>query len=264
MMLDNRFPTSTVPQLAHQWLLRSLDGLLVLALCCAFDGSNPAQAGFSVELSVNGGFPAVYLDNAAPDLNPAVGDIEIDFAVSDAPPVSTIVTDTLIEKLTAGLINGQIEVTHNYVVAGPAMHDAMIDGQFENTLGNPISFADLNYTATVNNYFIGSTYEGPAMGVPGPVPFSALLGPVATPTTTEHVHTLSFYLDSPGDAIRLFDSAEIHTFVPEPGTLALAGACLAVGMFRRRTRKRKRSGLMKKQHVIFLPPTLMDKGELQW
>ncbi len=255
MVLDNRFPITTKSHVAQNGLFRRPYCLLLIALAWTFGSSNPALAGFSVEISVNGGIPTVYPDNVAPDLNPAVGDIEIDFTVSDAmntwtangtvlasgglgtPPVSTIVTDTLIEKLMPGLINGEIAVKHNYAASGIAMHDAMIDGQFENTLGNSISYAELFYTATVNIFDLGTAHEGPAASVPGPVPFGDTLGPITLLTTTEHLHTLSFYLDAPGDAIRLFNSAEIHTFVLEPATLVLVGACLSVGIFMARRRK---------------------------
>jgi len=145
------------------------------------------------------------------------------------PPVSTIVTDTLIEKLQPGLFFSQIEVVHNYAASGLSSHSANIDGQFENTLGNPISYAELFYTPRVNSQGMGTAHEGPVSGVPGPVPFADNLGPLLLPTTTEHEITIGFYLDSPGDAIRLFNSAALHTVVPEPASAGLALVALGLG-----------------------------------
>ena len=210
-----------------------------------------ALAGFSVEIGVNGGPPVLYPDNGILDLNPAPFDIQIDFQVGDlggfwtaegtvlatggngAPPVSTIVTDTLIEKLLPGLFFGSIQVTHNYSASGLGSHTAVLDGQFENTLGAPISYAELFYTPTVNNQGMGSAHEGPVINMLGPVPFADVLGPLVLGTTTEHLINIGFYLDSPGDSIRLFDSAELHTYVPEPSAAALLSAGLAAILVRR-------------------------------
>lgn len=226
-------------------------------ICLMLVNSIPAWAGFSVEISVDGGLPILFSDNGALDLNPAVGDIEIDFTVNDVgnnwtasgtvlatggnggPPVSTIITDTLIEKLQPGLFNGHIEVFHNYAASGLGSHSASLDGQFENTLGSVISYTDLLFTVQVNSQFVGSSYEGPADGVPEPVPFDAFLGPLELPTTTRHELSLFFYLDAPGDAIRLFNSAELRTIVPEPGTACLALMVLgSLAASRRRSERR--------------------------
>lgn len=228
----------------------------MLGICCVLNFSQVARAGYSVEISVNGGAPAIYLDNGAFDLNPAVFDLEIDFTVNDignnwtasgtvlatgggdgVPPVSTIVTDTLIQKLLPGLFFGEIEVVHNYAASGLLSHSAVLDGQFENVLGNPISYAELFYTPQVFpevfNVSMGTAHEGPVSGVLGPVPFDEILGPILLPTTTEHEITLGFYLDSPGDAIRLFNSAEIHTIVPEPTIQMLLLSAMASLVARR-------------------------------
>ncbi|MDZ4657583.1 MAG: PEP-CTERM sorting domain-containing protein [Bythopirellula sp.] len=217
---------------------------LLLSVCCLLNFTQMARAGYSVEISVDFGAPVIYVDNGAFDLNPAVFDMEFDFTVNDVgnnwtasgtvlatgggdgvPPVSTIVTDTLIQKLLPGLFFGNIEVTHNYAASGLLSHSAVLDGQFENVLGNPISYAELFYTPRVypENFgmTMGTAHEGPVSGVLGPVPFDELLGPIVLPTTIEHEITLGFYLDAPGDAIRLFNSAEIHTIVPEPTSAVL-------------------------------------------
>jgi hypothetical protein len=228
---------------------------ILLAACFVFAVSSSAWAGYSVEISVNGGPPVVFPDNVGPDLNPVMFDMEIPFTVTDAganwtasgtviatgggdgaPPVFTVVTDTLIEKLLPGLFNGTILVAHNYAASGLQVHTAHIDGQFENTLGNPISYAELFYSPSVNGFGMGTAHEGPAINTVGPVPFDEDLGPLPLPTTTRHEINISFYLDSPGDAIRLFNSAELRTRVPEPatGTLALAATGLATLLTRRR------------------------------
>lgn len=218
-------------------LLRSLSSALTVVAALALPPI--ASAGFSVTIGVNGGAPVLYPDNGAFDLNPAPADIRIDFDLTDAganwrakgtvlatggngaPPVATVVTDTLIEKLLPGLFAGSIQVTHNYSAPGLASHSAVLDGQFENTLGAPISYAELFYTPTVNGQGMGTAHEGPVINLPGPIPFDAALGPLVIGTTTEHRINLSFYLDSPGDAIRLFNSAELHTYVPEPTSAML-------------------------------------------
>jgi hypothetical protein len=231
----------------------SLHRGIAVVLCLSVVPLAPkiANAGYSVEIGVDGGPPITYLDNGAFDLNPAPFDIQIDFQVGDAggfwtaegtvfatggngaPPVSTIVTDTLIEKQLPGLFFGSIQVTHNYSASGLGSHSALLDGQFENTLGVPISYAELFYTPTVNGQGMGSAHEGPVINMLGPVPFNDVLGPLVLGTTTEHHINIGFYLDSPGDAIRLFDSAELHTFVPEPASAALLAATLLIRRRRR-------------------------------
>lgn len=223
---------------------------LVAAAWMTLTEVRPVWAGYSVEISVDGGPPLILVDDSPQDLNDTDFDMEFDFTVGDAgnnwtasgkifatgggngaPPVATIVTDTLIEKLQPGLIPGQIRVIHNYAASGLGSHLSILDGQFENTLGGPISFANLNFVARVNNILVGSTGVGPAMGL-GPVPFFDVLGPLELPTTTEHEFQFDFYLDAPGDAIRLFDSAELHTSIPEPRSLVLA-ALAAIALTRR-------------------------------
>jgi hypothetical protein len=85
-------------------------------------------------------------------------------------------------------------------------------------------------------------YEGPAINLPSPQPFDGgTLGPLLLPTTTKHEITLQFYLGDPGDAIRMFDSAEIHTVVPEPsGFVAGAFGAAIILAWRRRSRSRPR------------------------
>lgn len=235
---------------------RTLSSIFVIGVYGVINLSQPLRAGYSVEISVDGGAPMIFLDNGAFDLNPGLFDLEIDFIVNDVgnnwtasgtvlatgggdgvPPVSTIVTDALIQKLLPGLFFGQIEVTHNYAASGILSHSAVLDGQFENVLGNPISYAELFYTPQVFpgvfNVSLGTAHEGPVSGVLGPVPFDDFLGPILLPTTTQHEITLGFYLDSPGDAIRLFNSAEIHTIVPEPTSAVLLWS-IATGLIGRR------------------------------
>jgi hypothetical protein len=205
-------------------------------------GGSVARAGFSVTMFVDGGQLPTIFDNVFPDMNPAPNDMTIPFTVGDIgnnwtasgviyanggggyPPVSTVVTDTLIEKLTPGLHFGEIRVLHDYAASGVFTHSAHLDGQFENVLNNPIGGAELNFIADVSGQNLGVFHDGPISGV-NVHPFAADLGPLVLPTTTQHALTFQFYLDEPGDAIRLFNSAEIHTG-PEPSTMLLAAIAL--------------------------------------
>lgn len=221
--------------------------------------ADSATAGFSIEISVDAGPAITYLDNGPEDLNLAVLDIEIPFTVGDVgnnwsatgtvlatggggfPPVSTIVTDTLIENIGGQFLAGAIHVKHNYAASGLFAHTATLDGQFENVLGNQIGLAELTFIAAVSpdhGQNLGLLHEGPVINSPSPQPFvGGDLGPLVLPTTIAHLITLQFYLGDPGDAIRLFNSAEIRTTVPEPSSMALAGfaaAGLAVASLRRR------------------------------
>ena len=242
------------------WQRRAVETVrsIPLVMCILLSAAEIAYAGFSIEISVDGGPVTTYLDNDGLfDLNPVEFDIEIPFTVGDVgnnwsatgtvlatggggtPPVSTIVTDTLIENIGGQFLDGQIRVVHNYAASGLFAHSATLDGQFENVLGNAIGYAQLSYSAAVSpGQSLGLLLEGPIINMPSPQPFvGGNLGPLLLPTTTKHEITLQFYLGDPGDAIRLFNSAEMHTSVPEPSTMVLAclaGAGLAVPMLRRR------------------------------
>ncbi len=237
---------------------------IVLAMCIVLGAAEAAEAGFFIEISVDGGPPTKYDDNGPDDLNLAKFDIEIPFTVGDVgknwsatgtvlatggggtPPVSTIVTDTLIENIGGAFLQGQIRVVHNYAASGLFAHSASLDGQFENVLGNAIGYAELRYFAEVSpGKSLGMLLEGPVINMPSPQPFvGGNLGPLLLPTTIEHEITLQFYLGDPGDAIRLFNSAEIHTVVPEPSSavLGLLGVVMlgAVGSKRGRSWGRAR------------------------
>lgn len=145
-----------------------------------------------------------------------------------APPVSTIVTDTLIENIGGQFLQGEILVVHNYTASGLGTHTATLDGQFENVLGNDIGYAELRLFADVNSQSMGMLHEGPAINSPSPQPFGGGMLALQLPTTTEHSLLFQFYLGDPGDAIRLFNSGELHTVVPEPSSVLLA--VVGVGM----------------------------------
>lgn len=214
-----------------------------------------AQAGYSVDVYVDNVFAYTVVDNMMGDDNPIAGDIRHEFLLSDVmnrwqaagtifaeggldgvPPVSTVVTDTLIEKIAnVPLNNGVIDFVHHYAASGLQTHSASIDGVFDNTIDNEVRGASLLYSASVTNYDLGSFFTGLYAG-PGPEPFMGDIGPVVTPTTIEHHMELLFYLDSLGDSIEMFNSAEIHT-VPEP-----AGALLLVGLLGLRASRRGREG----------------------
>ena len=201
--------------------------------------ASPAMAGYSIEILVDDLPVNLIVDNSPDDLDNNVGDIWYHFQLTDVqnrweaegdifavggfdgqPPVSTIVTNTLIEKVAdVPIFSGEIDVIHNYAASGLLPHTALIDGQFDNTIDHEVKGASLDYFASVNGQSLGSFITGIYAG-PGPEPFDGALGPLLLPTTTEHHMTLRFYLDSLGDSIELFNSAELHSGVPEPAAWA--------------------------------------------
>jgi hypothetical protein len=215
-------------------------GMLLLA--------RPAMAGYSVDVYVDSIPIYSVMDNSSQDSNPVVGDIQHHFVLTDAmnrwqaegdifaeggyngvPPVSTVVTDTLIEKIAnVPIFDGQIDFYHHYAASGLQSHSATIDGQFDNTLTHVVGGASLQYTADVMGTSLGTYVTGLYSGA-GPSAFMGGVGPVLLPTTTEHHMMMRFYLDSLGDSIEMFNSAEIHSVVPEPAGLMFAavGAVLA-------------------------------------
>lgn len=215
---------------------------VAVGLCLS---ARPAVAGFAIDVYIDN-IPAYQvLDNSPDDANLAVGDIEHHFNLNDAmnrwqatgvifaeggfngvPPVSTVVTNTLIEKIANTPLDvGEIDFVHNYAASGLQAHTAWIDGVFDNTVDHDVRGASLEYRAWINSQPMGTFATGLYAG-PGPHPFMGGLGPLVLPTTTEHHMEMRFYLDSLGDSIELFNSAEIHT-VPEP---AAAAAMLVLGM----------------------------------
>lgn len=231
----------------------------IILACFAVSPGN-AHAGFSIEISVDGGVPTVIFDNDPEDNNDLVDyDMEVDFTVTDLantwsatgtvlatggggyPPVATVVTNLLIENTGGAFLSGQIKVVHNYAASGAYSHTALLHGQFENLLGNNIGLAWLDVSASVNAFAIGGMSAGPVEGVPGPVEFFDAAGPLLLPTTTQHTLIHHFYLGDPGDAIRLFNSSEIHTVVPEASStlLALTGTLIILGRARSRWARRR-------------------------
>jgi len=202
--------------------------------------ANPARAGFSVDVYVDNVFFTTILDGGLGDDNGTAGDISYSFDLMDVqnrwratglvlanggyngvPPVSTIVTDVKIEKIAnVPIFAGEIDFRHHYASSGLQAHTAAIDGVFNNTLGTDVGGASLEYYADVNGQSLGGYATGLYSGPEGET-FNGSLGPLLTPTTTEHHMKLRFYLDTLGDAIEMFNSAEIHTVVPEPTVLGL-------------------------------------------
>ena len=202
--------------------------------------AGPAMAGFSIEVYVDNLPMGVVADNGPDDWNDDEGDIWYHFQLTDVenrweaegdlfaeggyngqPPVSTIVTNTLIEKIAdVPIFEGKIEFIHNYAASGPQVHLASIDGQLDNEIDHQVQGAGLEFIASINGQSLGGFNTGIYVG-PGPEPFDNTLGPLLLPTTTEHYMQLRFYLDSLGDSIELFNSAELHSIVPEPATCGL-------------------------------------------
>jgi hypothetical protein len=204
--------------------------------------TRPVVAGFAIDVYVDNIIAYQVVDNGLGDNNPALGDIEHHFLLSDAmnrwgadgvifaeggyngvPPVSTVVTDTLIEKIANVPLNiGEIDFVHHYAASGLQSHTASIDGVFDNTIDHEVRGASLQYLADINGQSLGAFATGLYAG-PGPWGFMGGLGPLILPTTTEHHMELRFYLDSLGDSIQMFNSAEIHT-TPEPAGAVLIWA----------------------------------------
>lgn len=213
--------------------------------------SRSAIAGFSVDVYVDNLPVYAVMDNSPQDANPVLGDIEHHFVLTDAqnrweadgtlyaeggyngqPPVSTVVTNTLIEKIAnVPLFVGEIDFVHHYAASGLQTHTASIDGVFDNTINHLVGGASLQYTAEINGQSLGGYATGFYTG-PGPEPFMGSLGPLVLPTTTEHHMEMRFYLDALGDSIELFNSAEIHT-VPEPAGAVMLAALGAIFASRR-------------------------------
>ena len=102
-------------------------------------------------------------------------------------------------------------------------------------LDHEVKGVSLEYYADINGQNLGGYNTGFYAG-PGPELFNGNLGPLELPTTTEHHMKLRFYLDSLGDSIEMFNSAEIHTVVPEPTACALlltAAGALVISRSRR-------------------------------
>ena len=155
----------------------------------------------------------------------AEGDIFANGGFNGEPPVSTIVTNTLIEKIAdVPIFTGDIDIIHSYAASGLQTHTAQIDGQFDNTVDSDIGGARLEYIPTVSGQGMGAFDSGFVDG-PGPIVFADTLGPLLLATTEEHHIFMRFYLDTLGDLIEMFNSAELHS-TPEPAT----GAVLTLAM----------------------------------
>lgn len=214
-------------------LLSTLTASAALALCFLHVVTNSAGAGTSIDIMVPGQPTVTVNDGDAVDLDPDSMEIEYDFSVShplgywtatgkviatggELVPVTTIVTNTLIQKHFGVLLNDEIKVIHyfdSWLTAQP--YWAELQGEYDNLVFANIGVADLTYIPSVNNESIGVIDPPAAIGVPGPVPFLGSVGPLypAQPAMSQTILML-FYLDIEGDAIRLFNSAEIKPTPP--------------------------------------------------
>jgi hypothetical protein len=221
---------------------------VVLSITCLVGSlADAARAGTSVDILVPGQ-PTVTINDGGPlDLDVDPLEIEYDFSVShplgywtatgkviakggDLVPVTTIVTNTLIQKHSGVLLNDEIKVIHyfdSFLTAQP--YTAELDGQYDNLVFPTIGVADLTFVPMVNNENIGVIDPPAAIGIPAPSPpFAGASGPLyPSQQPTSQTVLLLFYLDVEGDAIRLFNSAEIKppdTAIP---TLSEWGMILA-------------------------------------
>lgn len=238
---------------ASRWLC----GVALLSLWLGLPTA--ARAGVSITIKVDGFSLITVGDNMPGDINPAVGDITYPFAVQDQAvdpdwvatgtifakggldgfaPVTTVVTDTLIERVSMGLgENGLIEVIHTFGNSVDDIHFAELDGFFFNTVETKeIGNITLDYAAFANDSLIGATNYAASSGFT--FEFFEILGPHAEPSAASHTSRFCFYLDEFGDAISLPNSADI--FLPEPGSMLLFAA--GVPWLMRRVRVSASSG----------------------
>jgi hypothetical protein len=201
----------------------------------------PAMGGDKIEIFVDGQLLVTVNDgDFGVDLDFDANEIEVDMDVVgqiDASwvatgkiiakgggqiPITTVVTETLIESVANG-VGGTITVVHHAISDPPhPQYFSSLDGQYENVLGQTISLAWVqSYQSFIDNESIGDILPPMAQNVPTnlqPVPFDGMSGPLiltdqsplyqTLPVMTQTIR-LVFYVDDPGDAIRLFDSAEI-------------------------------------------------------
>jgi MYXO-CTERM domain-containing protein len=205
------------------------------------------------------GVGGVIADGDAADLDDDADQIEVLFSCSQAQGVWTaegrvfatvdaeghgdlIVTETLIEKIAGDFVGGHIDVLHEFesFLTTPVI-EAEVDGAYDHL--SPLSvigWANVEFAFYGYGDFIGAVDPPPAIGIPVPpdVPFAGVVGPtyVGGFPPSERV-TIAFYLDLPGDAIRLDDSVHV-SMVPEPGGAALVLACVALALGRRRRQPR--------------------------
>jgi len=194
-------------------------------------------------------------DGDAADLDGDANQIEVLFSCSQAQGLWTaegrvlatvdaegyadlIVTDTLIEKITGDFINGNIDVLHEFdsFITTPVI-EAEVDGAYDHlSPAGVIGWADVLFSFYGYGDFLGAVDPPAAIGIPVPpdVPFAGAVGPtyVGGFPPSERV-VIDFYLDLPGDAIRLDDSVHV-SMVPEPGPATLVLACVALALGRRR------------------------------
>jgi hypothetical protein len=204
---------------------------LALATWALLAAAMPAWAGTSIQIMVPGQPTITINDGDTSDDDADPMGILYDFSVAHPlgywsatgtiiatggeliPPV-TIVTDVLIQKHFGDILDDTITVVHyftSFLTAQPYV--AKLDGHYDNLQFTNIGVADLDYFPSVNNESIGVLDPPPAMDVPGPTmpPFDLESGPLY-PMTQPLSQTilLRFYLDIPGDAIIMYNSASIE------------------------------------------------------
>jgi len=242
----------------------SISAVVVVVIVCTVGIlASPVGAGTSIDIMVPGQPTITVNDGDAVDIDLDPMEIEYDFSVShpmgnwsatgkviakggELIPVTTIVTNTLIQKHFGVEPNGEIKVIHyfdSYLTAQP--YTAELTGEYDNLVFANISVADITYVPSVNNEIIGVIDPPGAIGVPGPVGFVGASGPLyPSQQPLSQTIDLLFYLDIQGDAIRLFNSAQIlpaGTEIPtlgEWGSILVALLLIAAGVVALRRRPR--------------------------
>lgn len=202
-------------------------------------------------------------DNAAGDSDPALNHLRVEFdqtvvaggfswratgtliGIAD-PPFGAQAT-TRLENLTiqnlAGNVGGQMfSFTHTFPQLGPPLpvNTFSLTGHFD-SLVTPglLEGGRLAYTASVTWLggieSLGGGDTGHVSGA-APIPFAFAGGPVSPIHPTAHSALLTFYLDSPGDAILMGggEGWDIEA-APVPGPASvMVFACAGLGVRRRR------------------------------
>jgi len=122
----------------------------------------------------------------------------------------------------------------------PPLHTAVIAGHFDSFASATVQGAKLNYEMYVDS--VDATFEtilnsrfpadGSIITGPAPIPFAEEGGPVTIDAAIRHRTMMTFYLDSPGDAIVFGEDEGLDVDanpIPEPGTGLLLLAAVVIG-----------------------------------
>lgn len=238
------------------------------AACPAGPGSSVSVTYFDTMTS----HTVEFFDGGPGDLNPNAREItaNFEFGAAITPPqpwnangtveavsnesgfAQTLLTNLLIENVGGPVDDVEIVAQHCFdnQITIPMPFEAPVDGAILNTATGIVeSLAELHYSALVNDVSLSGAFVASGVGQ-GPFPFVHLLGPTSVqllPPRASQTHTLRFYLDGPGDAIRLDNSALIRPASANlstgstPSILVVSALLMALGFAVVAFRAQKRS-----------------------